>query len=133
MIFVDTNYFLRYLLRDTENQYVEAKEVFLKAAQGNIKLITSTVVFFEVVWVLRAGYKRIGRSKAELHSTLLKVLNLEVEFPDREVLVDGINFSLGSSLSLEDCYHLAFCKSKKVRELKTFDRNLGKNFEKMLK
>lgn len=34
MIFVDTNYFLRFLLKDNQAQYLQAKELFLSAAQG---------------------------------------------------------------------------------------------------
>ena len=34
MIFVDTNYFLRYLRADIPKQYEEAKDLFLKAATG---------------------------------------------------------------------------------------------------
>ena len=58
MVFVDTNYFLRFLLKDIDNQFKEAKQLFLKSAQGDISLTTSVIVFFEVVWVLRKSFSK---------------------------------------------------------------------------
>lgn len=52
MIFVDTNYFLRFLLADQEEQHQTAKALFKKAAIGEVDLFTSLIVFFEVYWVL---------------------------------------------------------------------------------
>jgi len=58
MIFVDTNYFLRFLLKDIGKQHQKAKKLFEKAASGEIKLFTSMIVFFEIYWVLFSFYKR---------------------------------------------------------------------------
>lgn len=125
MIFVDTNYFLRFLLQDNNNQYQEAKNFFLKAAQGKLKLITSLVVFFEVCWVLRSVY---GKDKASLINTLSKITSLNIDFEQYKLITDSLNLFRDSSLSLEDCYNLAFAKQKKVREFKTFDLKLAKQF-----
>jgi len=38
MTFVDTNYFLRFLLADVESQHQTAKELFRNAALGKVKL-----------------------------------------------------------------------------------------------
>lgn len=46
MIFVDTNYFLRFILKDNQVQYLKARQLFLDAAKGEIELISSTTVFF---------------------------------------------------------------------------------------
>ena len=53
-MFIDTNYFLRFLLNDVEHQHTEVKNLFLDASEGKADLITSTIVFFEVYWVLFA-------------------------------------------------------------------------------
>ena len=52
-MFVDTNYFLRYLLKDIPEQHEEAKRLFVAAADGKVELMTTSLVFFEVYWVLR--------------------------------------------------------------------------------
>ncbi len=63
MIFVDTNYFLRFFLRDSREQYLIVKQFFLDGASGKIKLFTSLIVLFEVYWVLKSYY---GKEKNDL-------------------------------------------------------------------
>ena len=126
MTFVDTNYFLRFLLRDNKSQYLEAKQLFLDAARGQEGLISSTVVFFEVFWVLRSVY---GKDKEALVQVLKKLLELHVEFYERRILLESIDIFAKFSLSLEDCYNLVFAKAQKIKSFKTFDLKLAKAFK----
>ena len=63
MIFVDTNYFLRFLLADNEPQYSKVKRLFLQAARGIVKLATSVVVFLRLLglFVLPTRKKTKGK------------------------------------------------------------------------
>lgn len=126
MIFVDTNYFLRFLLRDIDKQHEEAKKLFLEAAAGKIRLITSTIVFFEIYWVLHSYY---GKNKEELTKTLSKVLKLSfITLYDREILETTLELFNKNNIELEDCYNLVFIKQNKIKSLKTFDLKLAKKF-----
>ena len=73
MIFIDANYFLRFLLKDIKQQYLSVKKLMLNAAQGEVKLFTSTIVFFEIYWVLRSYY---GAKKDGLIKTLQEILRI---------------------------------------------------------
>ena len=126
MIFVDTNYFLRFLLKDIETQYLEAKNLFLLVGKSDIKLLSSVVVFFEVFWVLRSSY---GKDKESLVVTLDKLLKLNVEFDRHQLLVSSVNLFKKMNLSLEDCYNLVFAKEQDVESFKTFDLKLAKAFK----
>jgi len=64
----------------------------------------------------------------ELIQILEKLLALEVEFPERAILVKSLTFLANTTLSLEDCYHLAFCKTKGIVKIETFDEKLAKEF-----
>lgn len=128
MIFVDTNYFLRFLLKDIENQYKEAKNLFLQAGRGDEELYSSVVVFFEVFWVLRSTYKK---DKQALIDKLDKLLRLNVEFDNQQLLAEGVNLFKKLSLSLEDCFNLSLAKQKGIKYFKTFDVKLGNEFEKL--
>lgn len=126
MIFVDTNYFLRFLLKDIENQFQEAKQLFLKSARGDINLITSVVVFFEVVWVLRSTYKK---DRQALIEKLEMILGLNIEFDEHQLLTESVNLFKRVNLSLEDCYNLTIAKAKRAQDFKTFDSKLAKVFK----
>src|SRR3990167_1086604 len=88
MIFVDTNYFLRFLLKDNSEQYSIAKNLFLSGAKGKTELFTSLIVFFEIYWVLKSYYEK---NKDELNKTLNKILNLTfIVFHEKERLVNSL-------------------------------------------
>jgi predicted nucleic acid-binding protein len=124
MIFVDTNYFLRFLRNDIPKQTEEAKKLFFQAADGQIRLITSTIVVFEIYWVLSSFY---GYKKMEVVRSLKGVLGLRgVEIEDREVLDEAVDLYEKTNLGLEDAYNLAYAKDRKVGEFRTFDKKLQK-------
>ena len=126
MIFVDTNYFLRFFLADSEEQFREVKSLFNQAAEGRVKLFTSIIVYFEIYWVLSSFYKQ---NKASITTTLEQILEMEfISLEEQEVLEVALKIFAGSNLSLEDCYNLAFAKSRSAKVFKTFDKKLSKYF-----
>ena len=128
MIFVDTNYFLRFLLKDINDQHLEARNLFLSASEGKNKLITSTIVFFEIYWVLSSYYEQ---NKTNVANILEKVLSLNfIELEERELLFKSLSLFKKTNLDLEDCYNVRYAKEKGVRSFKTFDRKLNKEFSK---
>lgn len=128
MIFVDTNYFLRFLLKDIEKQHLEAKQLFLDGALGKVKLVSSIIVFFEIGWVLRSIYKK---DKSSLSEVLAKILELSVKFEDHLLLIKSLEYFKKTNLSLEDCFNIAYARSRKVKVFKTFDEKLLKEFSKI--
>jgi len=126
MIFVDTNYFLRFILRDVEDQYRIAKQLFTQAVQTKIKLFTSLLVIFEIYWVLRTFY---GKEKNEIPRVLGKICQLDfIEFEGRMIFVEALSFYQKSNLDLVDSYNLILAKSKGITEFKTFDAKLARAF-----
>lgn len=126
MIFVDTNYFLRFLLKDNTDQHRQAKELFNSGAQGKRKLFSSTIVYFEIYWVLHSFY---GKNKNELCGLLENILRLEfIDFEERNILHEAVDLYQKSNLSLEDCYNFRYAKQRKATDIKTFDQILHKKF-----
>lgn len=131
MIFIDTNYFLRYLLNDVPEHYFEAKKLFLAGSEGKISLITSSLVLFEVFWVLRSFY---NLNKGECISALQNILKLSfVQLHERYILKDALTLFEETSLDLEDCYNIFYAGSQGVKtgSFKTFDKKLEKQFNKI--
>lgn len=131
MTFIDTNYLLRFLLKDVGSQYKEAKQLLLRGARGEKKLVISTIVFFEAYWVLGSYYKK---NKADLVLLLKKILDLDfVVLKERSILIDGVERFSNTNFDLEDCYNLSFAKTQKIEEFKTFDEKLVKQWNKEAK
>ncbi len=128
MVFIDTNYFLRFLLKDIKNQHQEAKELIADAAQGKLKVFTSTIVFFEIYWVLSSYY---GKNKTDLVSILQSLLNLSfIEMKERLILENALEIFTGHNISLEDSYNLTYAVKNEAEDFKTFDIKLYKLFTK---
>lgn len=126
MTFVDTNYFLRFLLKDVDSQHQKAKELFRRAVLGQEKLFTSVIVFFEIYWVLSSFY---GKDKPELIETLRKILALEfIKLGQRELLEEALQTFSDTSLELEDAFNLAYAKNQQANRFQTFDKKLQREF-----
>lgn len=126
MIFIDTNYFLRLLLKDVKEQHQQAKALFLRGAEGRAKLLTSTIVVFEIYWVLQSSYQKRREKIIEI---LEKILQLEfVEIDNKEVLQEALGIYKTTNLDLEDGYNLSLAKKRGIKEFKTFDKKLGRYF-----
>lgn len=126
MVFVDTNYFLRFLLADINSQHRQAKQLFKQGAEGKIKLFTSLVVFFEIYWVLESFYQK---QRDELVEVLGKILALDfIELKERRVLLVALRVFGNSNFDLEDAFNLAYAKSAEAADFKTFDTKLYKHW-----
>ena len=122
--FIDTNYFLRFLLKDDEKQFNIVYSLFQKGINGEIQLFTSVVVFFEIYWVLSSFYKKKKNKIIEFLKNILKLTF--IDFENKTILEEAIIFFQKFNLDLEDCYNLAYAKLKKANEFITFDKILNK-------
>lgn len=122
--FIDTNYFLRLLLRDNETQFQTVYNLFQKAIHEKIKISTSVVVFFEIYWVLTSFYQK---DKKRCVSYLDKILQMDfLEIENREFLDKALKLYLEYPLDLEDSYNLAYYKNINLNEFATFDKQILK-------
>jgi len=128
MTFVDTNYFLRFLLRDNEEQYSTSRTLFEKGILGKEKLFTSIIVFFEINWVLSSFY---AIRKEKCISLLKKILRMNyIAFEFNDLMQKAIEIYKNTSLDLEDSFNLVYAKEWKASSFATFDEKLKKQFKK---
>lgn len=126
--FIDTNYFLRFLLKDNEEQFKKILFIFKLAIDKKINLYTSVIVFFELYWVLRSFYKNNKKNCVDLLSKIIKI-NF-IDFENKEIIQEALTLFEKTNLDLEDCYNLSYSKKINIDELATFDKKLLKNFKK---
>lgn len=125
-IFIDTNYFLRLLIGDIEKQSKAAKQIFRDGAAGKVKLFTSTIVFFEIYWVLSSFYQKKKTELIELLTNILKMSFINLE--ERELLQEAVKLFKKSNLDLEDSYNLVYAKRNNASKFISFDKKLTKKF-----
>ena len=121
--FIDTNYFLRLLLKDDEKQFKEAYLIFQQAVNQEIKIFTSTIVFFEIYWVLSSFYKK---DKLKIIKYLKKILKIDfLEIENRFILRETINIFEKHNLDLEDCFNISYANNLNVDKFSTFDKKIN--------
>ncbi|MFZ3064093.1 MAG: type II toxin-antitoxin system VapC family toxin [Nitrospirota bacterium] len=126
-IFVDTNVFLRFFVRDIESFYLKARELFEKAENGEIKLETSDLVIAEIVWVLESYY---GFSKAEIKEVVDTILETKnIKAANHERIKEAISLYASGKMDFIDAYNIAYIKSRGHKKVATFDVKHFKNIE----
>lgn len=81
---LDTNVFLRFLVRDSEIDYKECKTLFESINNSKDEFITTGMVLSEISWVLGSYYKRSREETSEKLNGILKIKGLK--------LVDNYNW-----------------------------------------
>lgn len=125
-IFVDTNVFLRFFVKDTASLYEKAKDLFENAENGKVKLETSELVIAEIVWVLESYYGFSRKEIANVLATLLASKNLRIANHAR--VSEAVKLYASGNMDFIDAYNIAYVKSKEHAKIATFDM---KHFKKI--
>lgn len=127
MVFVDTNYFLRFFLKDIKEQAEKAAELFERGAFGKIQLFTSTIVFFEVYWVLSSSY---AKKKSQVIPLLINILSMDyIQFENGSLLAETLHIFEKNTLSLVDSFNLVYAQANNASSFATFDKKLISKFK----
>ena len=119
MIGLDTNVLVRYLTRDDESQWQQAKEVI---ESGQLCFIAN-IVLCELVWVLRG--KPYKFSREEILSTLEMMLQSPAfEFENRSVVYQALQRAKQGRADFSDYLIGAIATHAGCQETVSFDRKL---------
>lgn len=101
-VFLDTNIFLRFYLRDVPEQFEECQILFQVIQQGLITPYTSSVVLLEINYVMRQTYKVPKQLVLNQIVKLKKLRNLTlIEKTDSQSAIriyEKLNIKLGDCL-----------------------------------
>jgi uncharacterized protein len=101
-VFVDSNVFLRYLTADDEEQCAQAKNLFQKAIDGKVNLITGPPVLFEISWTLKIRYKRNADEILDILEALVSASWLSMA--DKNIVECAIMIARKSGQDFADAY-----------------------------
>lgn len=121
--FIDTNVILRFLLKDNEKYFSQAKNYFEKAKKEEIELNLIPEVLFEIDYVLRGVY---SLSKNEVVDILLKLIKTPyLKISSREMLLTTVEKYKSINVDLFDIYLFYFSLSKDSLVF-SFDKDFNK-------
>lgn len=120
---VDTNIFLRFLLKDNEKLFQQAQNYFTDAKEKKIVLILLTQVIFEIDYALRGVYKLSRKESADILKKLVKSPYLQVE--NRHIIAEAVEKYTDKNVDLFDLFLLETAKQEKA-EILSFDKDFLK-------
>lgn len=124
--FVDANIFIRQLARDDPVKERRCLELFRRARNGEVTLITSSVIIAEVTFVLtpRATYQ-FSRPEAALGiQTLLALQNLHLA--QKSDVIAALDLWEASTLNFPDCLAAEITRRMSLDGIYSYDRGLGR-------
>lgn len=122
MIFVDTNFFM-YAVGRPHPLQPEAQAFFEASAEAASRLVTSAEVLQELLhaYLPVRRYETLEAAWTLVRGQISVVWDLEAEDVYLARALAGGN----PGLSARDLLHLASCKRRNVRDLRSFDGNLA--------
>ncbi|MGH7961467.1 MAG: PIN domain-containing protein [Candidatus Binatia bacterium] len=124
--FVDTNIFLRVIIRDDPIKTIRSSELLAKAERGAIALMTSEAVVLEVVQVLSSP--RRYNMERPLLSTVLQTLieNPGLRLDHKSAIVRALNLYAVTHLDFTDCLAIEHAKRAGNGTVYSYDRGIGR-------
>lgn len=117
--FIDTNIFLRFLVKEDEGSYKASAALLTAIGEGKALGFTSVLVIAEIVWVLHSFYKFPRDKIANAIQSLLELPNLEVE--QDSIIHGALDYFLQTKAGFIDCYNHAWMVDHGIERVATFD------------
>lgn len=121
MIFLDTNIFLRYFLKENELVFRRLEKLFSEIISGNIIGVANAMIIVEVVWVLSRSYKWNKEKICDNIEFILITPN--IRFKDKAILVNAVNVYKEKNIGFIDAYNYSYMQYYGVNKIYTFDRD----------
>ncbi len=119
-VFADTNLFLRYLTDDVPEQADAVEALLRRAATGELRLVTTSLVIGEIVWTLESFY---GLPRKTIREHVLAILNTPgLEVAEADILLQATLWYEEKNVDFIDAYNAAWLLAQGLRRVATFDR-----------
>lgn len=120
MKLLDTNFILRFLLKDHPTLSPITKKIF--ESKDEMLLVTDVVVA-EITWVLTSFYKL---TKEESAKKIYQLLSLNSVYSNKDLLIRTLYFYRNYNINFVDAYLMAFGEIKNLEGIYSFDKGLDK-------
>lgn len=125
-VFLDTNIFIRFLVKDNSKMFNETKKLFCLIEKGKIKAETDVIVITEIIWVLSSYFKLSRRKIFEYISLLFKMKNLTIQ--DSTIIIRALEIYQKLSVDFIDAFCATLTIKKKIKYICSYDKDFDKIF-----
>ncbi len=126
MIFIDTNIFLRFLMKDDKDKAANCYKLMEQLAQGKIKAQTTTLVIAEIVWVLQSP-KNYNCSPTTIKNILSPILNMKgLMLSEKSIIQYALDIFVQEEIEFIDAYNAAFMEKSKISSIYSYDKHFDK-------
>ena len=124
MIFLDTNIFLRFFLKENELVFKDLERLFNEIISGKIVCLSNEIIIAEVIWVLDRFYKW---NKEKICENIELILNTpNIRFRERSIIIEAVNLYKDKNISFIDAYNYFFMRANGINKIYSFDRDFDK-------
>jgi predicted nucleic-acid-binding protein len=123
-VFIDTNILLRYLTKDDPVQYPRCRTLFKKAQNGEMLLVTSTLVIAELIWTLASHYQ-VSKEQI-IEKTSIIIGSDAVQIPDKEIIAEALVIYARKNVDYIDAYNAVLLRHLHLKEIYSYDRDVDK-------
>lgn len=124
MIFIDSNIFIRFFVKDDTEKSIKTEKLFRDIVGGKLKCITSAMVIAEIVWVLEKFYKIDKESVCDNIELILNTPNIKVA--EKDIVLDAVKAYRYYSVDFIDSYNYSYLKSHNSSSILSYDAHFDK-------
>jgi len=124
MLGIDTHVLVRFLVRDDEAQYEQARRLIRRELQAGQPVFVSQLVLLETEWVLRSRYSLDKEAISSVISGLLDAIDVQLE--DEPSVEAALNIWANSTAGFADCLIGVRNRRLGCRSTATFDAKAAK-------
>lgn len=123
--FIDTNIFLRVVVKDDRRKVADCETLIRSIIEGKIKAITSSLVLAELVWTCLSFYKISKFEVIKILRGVLSIKNLKIE--DKFEPLSAIEYYTKYGVKFIDCLIASNPKagSRKMKVI-SYDKDFDK-------
>jgi len=123
-VFIDTNILLRYLTKDDPVQYPRCRNLFKKAQNGEMLLVTSTLVIAELIWTLASHYQ-VSKEQI-IEKTSIIIGSDAVQIHDKEIIAEALVIYARKNVDYIDAYNAVLLRHLNLKEIYSYDRDFDR-------
>ena len=124
-VFLDSNIFLRAILKDDKAKTKDCLRLFRKVDEGEVMAATSLLVLNEILWVLQ-GYK-VEREEISERLEAIAASNVEILGAENgSIVLESLGYYKELGVDFIDALNSCIARENEIKKIITYDEHFKK-------